>query len=134
MTRSSLFRRSLALAGLLSLPFFVGAFDPSVGAMHLHLRRAEPGINDTVSVAPKAIKLWFTEAPEAAVARIELVGPGGAKVAMGKPALEPGDDPPLAASVTGAMTPGTYQVTWRAMARDGHPMRGSFRFVFQPAR
>ncbi|HEU5359020.1 MAG TPA: copper resistance CopC family protein [Gemmatimonadales bacterium] len=131
MSRFVAFRRSLALSGLLLVPCVVAARPAE--AFHLHLKRAEPGINDTVAVAPKVIRLWFTERPEAAVARIQLQGPGGGWVAVAKPYLEPGDDAPLAAAVTGAMAPGAYRVLWRAMAADGHPMRGSFGFVLKPA-
>jgi methionine-rich copper-binding protein CopC len=103
-------------------------------AWHLHLKRAEPGVNDTVAVAPRAIRLWFTETPEVAGARVTLTAVGGAAVTLGKPWLESGDDPALTANVTGPLAAGTYQVGWRAMARDGHTMAGTFRFVLRPAR
>lgn len=103
-------------------------------AFHLHLKRAEPGVNDTVAVAPTVIRLWFTERPESAVARIELWGPGGAQVAVAKPTLAPGDDAPLTAQITGGVSPGAYKVVWRAMADDGHAMRGSFAFVYRPGK
>lgn len=121
-----------AFGAALLVTLALGAFR-SPAAWHLHLKRAEPGVNDTVTMAPKVVRLWFTETPEAVGARIALTGPGGATVALGKPAVESGDDAPLAAEVKGAMMAGTYQVAWRAMARDGHAMGGTFRFVFRPA-
>jgi methionine-rich copper-binding protein CopC len=127
--RSVSFRRALVLTGILVLPFLTAA--RPTDAFHLHLKRAEPGVNDTVAVAPKVIQLWFTERPESAVARIELWGPGGAQVAVAKPTLAAGDDAPLTAQITGAMTPGAYKVVWRAMAGDGHAMRGSFGFLYR---
>ena len=120
-----------ALGAALFTTLSLAAFT-TTAAWHLHLKRAEPGINDTVATAPKSIRLWFTEAPEGVGARITLSGPGGAMVALGKPAVESGDDAPLAAEVKGPMAPGTYQVAWRAMAKDGHTMGGTFHFVFRP--
>lgn len=102
-------------------------------AWHLHLKRAEPGVNDTVTVAPRVIRLWFTETPEVAGSRITLTAVGGNAVELGRPSLEAGTDPALTAEVAGAVSPGTYQVGWRAMARDGHTMRGTFKFVVRPA-
>ena len=129
-------RRARGLIPALSAALFttlsLAAFTPSA-AWHLHLRRAEPGVNDTVATAPKAVRLWFTETPEAVGARITLTGPGGAVVPLGKPTVEAGDDAPLAAEVKGPMTAGTYQVAWRAMAKDGHAMGGTFHFVLRAA-
>ena len=128
-------RRARGLTAALGAALFttlsLTAFTPTA-AWHLHLKRAEPGVNDTVATAPKSVRLWFTETPEAVGARITLTGPGGAVVALGKPAVESGDDAPLAAEVKGPMAPGAYQVAWRAMAKDGHAMGGTFRFVLLP--
>ncbi|MFI5234536.1 MAG: copper resistance protein CopC [Gemmatimonadales bacterium] len=133
MIRRPSVRHLCLLAGLFALPLLTAA-RPSA-FFHLHLKRAEPGINDTIAVAPKAIRLWFTETPEAAVAGIALIGPGGAKISLGKPALESGQSPALTAPVQGPMAPGAYRVQWRAMAGDGHPMRGSFGFILRaPSR
>lgn len=129
MLRSAPFRLALILTGIVALPLLTAA--RPTDAFHLHLKRAEPGVNDTVAVAPKIIQLWFTERPESAVARIELWGPGGAQVAVAKPTLAPGDDAPLSAQVTGLVAPGAYKVVWRAMAGDGHAMRGSFGFLYR---
>ncbi|MGH7533940.1 MAG: copper resistance CopC family protein [Gemmatimonadales bacterium] len=103
-------------------------------AFHLHLKRAEPGVNDTIAVAPKVIRLWFTERPEVAVARIELRGPGGVAIAVARPTIDAGEDAPLTAQVTGTMAPGAYTVLWRAMSADGHAMRGSFGFLFRSGK
>lgn len=135
MLRPSAIRRLHLWPALLALPLLLAA-RPARPApeFHLHLKHAEPGVNDTVAVAPKVIRLWFTERPEAAVARIELRGPGGAVVAVAKPAIEAGEDAPLTAQVTGTMAPGAYTVIWRAMSADGHAMRGSFGFLFRPGK
>lgn len=132
MLRLSAIRRSHLLIGLLALPFLLAARPAS--EFHLHLKRADPGVNDTVAVAPKVIRLWFTERPEAAVARIELRGPGGVMVAVAKPTIDAGEDAPLTAQVTGTVAPGAYTVIWRAMSADGHAMRGSFGFLVRPGK
>jgi methionine-rich copper-binding protein CopC len=110
----------------------LAAFAAPRSEFHLRLIRAEPGVNDTVTVAPTVIRLWFSERPEAAVSAVALVGPDG-PVALGKATLAGGDKAPLEAAVQGKVVPGTYRVNWRAMSGDGHPMRGWFRFVYRPA-
>jgi methionine-rich copper-binding protein CopC len=110
----------------------LAAFAAPRAEFHLRLLKAEPGVNDTVAVAPTAIRLWFSERPAVAVSAVALVGPTG-PVKVAKPTLADGEHAPLVAAVEGPVAPGTYRVNWRAMSDDGHPMRGWFRFVYRPA-
>lgn len=126
-------RRSLRLLpALVAVLPLLAAFAAPRAEFHLRLIKAEPGVNDTVAVAPTAIRLWFSERPEAAVSSVALVGPAG-PVRLAKPSLADDEHAPLVAAVEGSVAPGTYRVNWRAMSGDGHPMHGWFRFVYRPA-
>jgi methionine-rich copper-binding protein CopC len=103
---------------------------PAAGLLHLRLVRAEPLANATVSRAPTAVRLWFSQPAEAAVTRVRLVGPGGA-VPLG--AVARGADGALGAAVRGPMPAGAYQVEWRTMAADGHAIGGRYAFRVGPA-
>jgi len=115
--------RLLLLLTLLSVP----AALPAHGA----LQRAEPAAGAHLAVAPRLIRLTFTEPAELAVARIELTGPDGRPVALSP--LRRGDLATVViADVAGPLSAGTYTVAWQVAGRDGHPVRGRYRFTIAP--
>ena len=104
------------------------AFAPAP-AMHTMLKKSAPGANDTVA-PPAAIKLWFSERVELPFTRVTLKNAAGATQPLGAPAFaNDSANAAVVASVTGTLAPGDYTVTWSAAAKDGHPAKGSFRFV-----
>ena len=116
----------LAVAALIALAAVLGI--PSGADAHGALRRSSPASGDTLSAAPRELRLTFTEATELAVARLELLGPGGAPITLSP--IRHGDSATvLVADVTGALDAGTYTVAWQIVGRDGHPVRGRFRFT-----
>lgn len=101
-------------------------------AMHTHLVKAEPGIDSTVTVAPKQVRLWFSEAPEAALSGATIVKADNSPVATIK--LAATDDPvSVAGTIPVALEPGSYNVLWRTGSKDGHAVRGKYSFKFDPA-
>ncbi len=95
---------------------------------HTHLLRSEPKADTTLSVAPAAVRLWFSEPIQLAVSSVHVADSAGHPVTMAKLAAEPGANAPVVAAVQGNMTPGRYTVNWRVMARDGHVASGHFGF------
>jgi len=101
---------------------------------HAHLVRAEPAVNDTISATPTAVRLWFSEPVELGLSRVKIVRVGGDTVKTsglrreGSAATSAALD--LSAPPTAA---GTYVVTYRVVARDGHPTTGSYNFVLKGA-
>ena len=75
--------------------------------------------------APMEVVLRF-DAPMRVTA-ISLAGEGG-EVAL---ASEQGTDPvtEYVAAPEETLAPGAYEVEWRGLSADGHPMRGSFGFT-----
>jgi methionine-rich copper-binding protein CopC len=117
-------RRGVALAvttvGVLALSAWRAPF-------HLHLLKSAPAPNATMTAAPEAIRLWFSQPPELAVTSVKVTGPGSAAVALAP--LAGGDSALVVAPVKGKMAAGAYTVTWRTMAKDGHVARGTFAFT-----
>lgn len=122
----------LSLATTISLPTArhssAAPVDGGSAPFHLRLVKSEPAKDSAVTIAPKAIKLWFSEDVTVAVSSITLEAAGGTSVAMSKARNEGPDATLLLADVTGALAPGSYVVKWRAASRDGHPVRGEFSF------
>ena len=120
------FRRiAVVVAALATVATFAGARS----AFHLHLVKSAPAANATVTTGPDSIRLWFSQKPELAVTTVKVTGAGSAAVALAP--LAGGDSALVIAPVKAAMTPGSYTVTWRTMAKDGHAIRGTFSFRVQ---
>ena len=101
-------------------------------AVHTHLVKAEPGVDSTVTVAPREIRLWFNEAPEAALSAATLLKADNSPVATVKMAATD-DSLSVSGTVPVALGPGSYQVLWRTGSKDGHAIRGKYTFKFDPA-
>jgi hypothetical protein len=97
---------------------------------HVHLVRSEPAAHDTLTSAPKAITLWFSEGVELKVTTVKLADAAGKAVPLGAPALrDSGKDAPVVATVSRVLAPGRYTVAWSTASRDGHPAKGKIDFV-----
>ena len=108
--------KSFALAVILMLPTIV------LG--HSKAEQTTPGNNTTVQ-AVEAIEIRFDEPMR--VTAILLTGPDGEVDIDRETGLEPVTE--FRATPSGAMGAGVYQVDWRGLAVDGHPMQGSFSFT-----
>ena len=101
---------------------------PGLLLAHGALKRSDPAENATLAVAPRVIRLTFTEPAELAVGRIELTGPEGRSVALS--AVRHGDSATvMVADIQGPLQAGRYLVTWQVAGRDGHPVRGTYGFL-----
>ena len=103
-------------------------------AFHAHLVRADPAVNDTIASTPKTVRLWFSEPVELGMSRVKIVREGGDTVKTS--GLRHDGTAATTAALdlaTPPTAPGTYVVTYRVVARDGHPSSGSYRFVLKGA-
>ena len=101
-------------------------------AFHAHLVRADPAVNDTIASTPKAVRLWFSEPVELGLSRVKVVRMGGDTVKTSGLRHEGTMATTAALDLTTPPTsPGTYVVTYRVVARDGHPTSGSYSFVLE---
>jgi methionine-rich copper-binding protein CopC len=110
---------------------------PRAELFHVHLVRSEPASNDTLHVAPAAIKLWFSEDPELAITSVALsmsMGGGTMPITVSAVHRDAAPHSPIVADVTGKLTPGAYTVTWKTAATDGHPASGTIAFVVAASR
>jgi methionine-rich copper-binding protein CopC len=113
----------------LLIQYLVAAVALHTSNAHLHLLRSQPAANDTVAAAPAALRFWFSERPELAITSVKLASSNGTAVELAKLAVDTGANGPLVAAVRGQIAKGTYTVTWRTTAMDGHPANGTFNFV-----
>jgi putative copper export protein/methionine-rich copper-binding protein CopC len=124
LARFSWFSMLAGALALLSLP--------APALAHGHLKRSEPAAGAHLGAVPRELRLTFTEAPELAFTRVELLDPSGAAVALGPLAIAAGSRETVVAAVRGALAAGTYTVVWQMAGRDGHVTRGRFAFTIAP--
>jgi copper resistance protein C len=100
---------------------------------HLSVVKTMPADEAHVSPPPERVQVWFNQQPSPRISRLELRGPGGQEVELGKVEVY-GADRSISAAVPAPLAPGEYEVTWRAAGDDGHVMRGAFTFTVVPAK
>jgi methionine-rich copper-binding protein CopC len=117
--------RGLAAAGLLLL----GA--GPLGA-HATGQRYEPAPGAVLRTAPAEVRILFDGDLEPAFSTIAVADASGAAVHAGPARVDPGNRRLLRVPLR-PLGPGTYSVTWRALAVDGHRTRGRYTFTVRLA-
>jgi len=93
---------------------------------HAKIEKSEPAANSTIATVPTSVQMWFNEAPDLKVTKVELAGASG-KVELG-PAHSMGKNN-IMAPIVGKMTNGKYTVNWQTAGDDGHVEKGTFTFT-----
>lgn len=102
---------------------------PAVLFAHGVLRKSEPANGATLSSVPTVIRLTFSEAPQLAFTRVELIGPDSQRVALsGLRIAAPDSAVVIVADVLGPLSAGRYRIAWQITSDDGHPVRGTVTF------
>jgi methionine-rich copper-binding protein CopC len=94
---------------------------------HAFLVKADPAIGSTVTSAPSRLLLSYTEGLEIPFCSVLVKNAAGA-VENGKPQAVPGHRNEMSVPLH-ITAPGTYTVTWHAVAVDTHHTQGSFKFT-----
>ena len=102
-----------------------------LGWAHALLDHASPAPGSRSPVAPPLLRLWFTERLEPAFSTARVIGPSGASVTDGSPAVDP-KDPTLLDVPLQKLPPGTYTVKWSVVSADTHHREGAFAFAVRP--
>ena len=127
MTSSRPTAASIAGCTLLLVPFLTGALDHL--AIHFSLSKSEPVAEATVA-PPEELRLWFTQAPQDNSTSVRLMA-GDAVVETGPAIPDSEDDRVYSVAVGRTLEEGGYTIAWRAMAADGHVVRGEIPFTVQ---
>ncbi len=115
----------------LSLAILGAVATSARAAFHARLVKAEPALDATVTEKPSQVRLWFNEAPDAKLSSGTLTSADSTinvKLVFGTTDNPNSVTSPLEAE----LTPGAYTVRWRTVSKDGHGIRGTYQFTFQP--
>lgn len=123
MSRSTPFRRALALALLTVLAMLAGAV-PALA--HTRLVGSDPADDASLDTAPDRVTLTFNETMQADFSTVTVVGPDGAEWQTGGITASGG-------TISVALRPlgpaGRYEIGYRVVSDDGHPVTGTVAFT-----
>jgi methionine-rich copper-binding protein CopC len=97
---------------------------------HMKASKTEPAANSTVATSPARLQVWFTQAPDPKVSRLELAGPAGP---VKLTAFQVTSAKSIVASVDGTLADGRYTARWQAAGDDGHVQKGDYAFTVKRA-
>jgi len=117
------------LVAALSMTLIV-TLGPGSGSTYAHAVyvRSEPPFNAVLDTAPAQVKVWLTQEPATAGARIKVMDQMGRKVDKDDTKVS-FDDPKMMSVSLNNISEGSYLVEWAVVsAEDGDPSQGSFTF------
>jgi hypothetical protein len=117
--------RIITLCGFI----LVGAWQ-EVASCHVFPEHAEPEVGATVTVAPTRVSIRFNCALEPTFSTIRVQDSSGKQVDRRDIHIDPSDPTLLEVSLP-PLPPGTYRVTWSAVAKDGHRTEGDYTFTIK---
>jgi copper transport protein len=97
-------------------------------AAHSALLRTEPKDGATLAAAPNEIRIWFSEPLKIGLSTFQVRDASGKQVDRGDLRADQKEPALVHLSLAPHLGPGTYKVTWTAVAQDLHPGKGSFSF------
>jgi len=112
----------VVVAAVVVLQALVGA--PPASA-HDGLAGSVPAAKAVLTAAPAAVTLSFEETPLTVGLGVTVSGPDGKDVTAGKPTVSGND---VVTPLRPLTADGTYTVSWRVVATDGHPTKDTFTF------
>src|SRR6266446_5651444 len=116
---------------LLALPLaiFLTLLFPAVASAHAILLRSDPAKDSILSVPPKQVRMWFSEALNPAFSTAVVVNGENKRVDNRDAHVSPNDQTEMDLSLQPNLPPAVYIVIYRTdSAVDGHILRGSFIF------
>jgi methionine-rich copper-binding protein CopC len=111
-----------------ALPAGAGTPAVAMAGRHTRLARSSPPNDTTLSSPPRTVTLWFTKPVQPKLSRLQLTDASGSAVTTSALRITSDSATALTASITGAMKPGTYVVSWSTTSRDSHVIKGTVRF------
>jgi methionine-rich copper-binding protein CopC len=99
---------------------------------HSNLDHSEPKDRSVLKQAPHEVRMWFTEPIKTKLSTIEVHNAEGKQVDQRNLAADEKNPNLVRLSLIPEIVPGTYKVTWSAVAQDLHVSKGSFSFEVQP--
>jgi methionine-rich copper-binding protein CopC len=119
----------------LSKPALIAAallFSATAAFAHAEFVKSTPAPDSTVTSSPAEIEITFSEALNLKFSGAKLADSMKMDIATGPASLAKGGDTTLVIPVTKPLAAGEYVVAWHNLSKDGHKLKGSFKFTVKP--
>ena len=103
---------------------------PALG--HSSLERSEPKAAEILKVAPREIRIWFSEPIKVGLSTFEVRDAAGKQVDQRDLRADEKQPALVRLSLSASLAAGVYKVTWSAVAQDLHVGKGGFSFRVAP--
>lgn len=100
-----------------------------VASAHLKVTSSDPADGSTVDRPVRSVRVFFSQEPDVALSKLEIVGPEGAQVEV--KGMHTMGDKDLMATVSGRMPDGEYTIKWQTAGDDGHVQEGELKFTLK---
>lgn len=104
---------------------------PILAQAHAILVKSQPGKDETVTVAPKQIDLWFNDPVRSEYKALAVIDSEGKRVDNHDVEQSLTDGSNIHATVQD-LVPGTYTIRYRVVSQDTHIVTGKFQFTVKP--
>jgi copper transport protein len=102
---------------------------PAMASAHAILLRSDPAKDSVLSIAPKQVRMWYSEALNPAFSTAVVVNGANKRVDNRDAHVSASDQTEMDVTLQPNLPPAVYIVIWRTdSADDGHILRGSFIF------
>src|SRR6266487_4165068 len=106
---------------------------PAIASAHAILLRSDPAKDSVLSIAPKQVRMWYSEALNPTFSTAVVVNGENKRVDNRDAHVSSSDQTEMDVTLQPNLPPAVYIVIWRTdSAADGHILRGSF--IFSVAR
>ena len=107
-------------------------FSAASAFAHAGLATTMPAANSTVAASQPEISLTFSEAIDLKFSGAKLEDSKNIDVPTGPASLAKDDDKILLIPLSTPLSAGDYLVMWHNLSKDGHKIKGSFKFTVKP--
>jgi copper transport protein len=102
---------------------------PAIASAHAILIRSDPAKDSVLSIAPKQVRMWYSEALNPAFSTAVVVNGNNKRVDNRDAHVSSSDQTEMDVTLQSNLPPAVYIVVWRTdSAADGHILSGSFIF------
>lgn len=115
----------------LSVFLLATALMPMLASAHAILVKSQPNKDETVTVAPKQIDLWFNDPVKSEYKALAVIDSEGKRVDNHDVEQTLTDGSHIHATVAD-LPAGTYTVRYRVVSQDTHIVTGKFQFTVKP--
>lgn len=121
-------RRLLLPVLLVLLSICSGLSFPQTTSAHSYVQQSVPAQNEVLDKAPDKITLLFNESIQPAYYQIVLMDSSGQKIDGVKAVIDSKNAALLEANIPVKLADDIYNISWKAVSGDGHPVEGGIVF------